>query len=272
MAQYHISMSAWCRANGAGRRGLHGVQEEVGQRALPPVRQLVIWTCIHTAHAHVYLRDVSTCPTSRLRHESCGSKACPDVCLVWSHSGAHALALVGRKLFVFGGYGGDGYARRDFNDLYALDLDVWEWEMIDVPGEVRRIIHFHGDGGYEGMGRRRRRCTTSYCLMKAEGSVKGLMKHLSVLVLFVLFKSCPRRGRGTRWWRSATSCTCAAGGTPCASSTTSGPSTRTTGCGTRSRAPAAISGVRLSENLNTRPREHKCYHRDSCGKRTSRLQ
>lgn len=51
-------------------------------------------------------------------------------------SGAHALALVGRKLFVFGGYGGDGYARRDFNDLYALDLDVWEWETIEVPGEV----------------------------------------------------------------------------------------------------------------------------------------
>jgi dynein heavy chain len=51
---------------------------------------------------------------------------------------------VGRKLFVFGGYGGDGYARRDFNDLYALDLDVWEWEMIDVPGEVRHTVHFHG--------------------------------------------------------------------------------------------------------------------------------
>jgi len=45
--------------------------------------------------------------------------------------GSHATALIGRKLFVFGGYGGDGYARKDFNDLYSLDLDTWEWESYD---------------------------------------------------------------------------------------------------------------------------------------------
>ncbi len=44
--------------------------------------------------------------------------------------GAHAAALVGRKLYVFGGYGGEGFAREDFNDLYALDIETFEWERV----------------------------------------------------------------------------------------------------------------------------------------------
>ena len=40
---------------------------------------------------------------------------------------------------MFGGYGGEGYNRSDFNDLTALDLVTWEWELIETTGEVRTI-------------------------------------------------------------------------------------------------------------------------------------
>lgn len=50
-----------------------------------------------------------------------------------SPRGAHAAALVGHKLYIFGGYGGEGFARQDFNDLYALDLETWEWQLVH-PG------------------------------------------------------------------------------------------------------------------------------------------
>ena len=50
--------------------------------------------------------------------------------------GAHAATLVGRKLYAFGGYGGDGFARQDFNDLYALDLETWEWQLVH-PGNSK---------------------------------------------------------------------------------------------------------------------------------------
>ncbi len=34
-----------------------------------------------------------------------------------SPRGAHSMSLLGRKLFIFGGYGGSGFGRRDFNEL-----------------------------------------------------------------------------------------------------------------------------------------------------------
>ena len=45
--------------------------------------------------------------------------------------GEHASAKIGNKLYVFGGYGGLGFARRDFNDMYALDTETWSWERIE---------------------------------------------------------------------------------------------------------------------------------------------
>jgi len=53
-----------------------------------------------------------------------------------SPRGAHSSVLVGSQMFVFGGYGGVGFARRDFNDVTALDLDTWEWRPIECTGEV----------------------------------------------------------------------------------------------------------------------------------------
>lgn len=49
--------------------------------------------------------------------------------------GAHSATVVGSSLYVFGGYGGTGYSRRDFNDMTALDLDTWEWNPVETTGE-----------------------------------------------------------------------------------------------------------------------------------------
>jgi dynein heavy chain len=49
--------------------------------------------------------------------------------------GAHSATIVGDKMYVFGGYGGNGYGRTDFNDLHALDLRTWKWEEIATEGE-----------------------------------------------------------------------------------------------------------------------------------------
>ena len=45
--------------------------------------------------------------------------------------GSHTTTLVGRTLVVFGGYGGIGYSRRDFNDVAVFELDQQQW--LKVP-------------------------------------------------------------------------------------------------------------------------------------------
>ena len=50
--------------------------------------------------------------------------------------GAHSATLFGSQLYIFGGYGGVGVARRDFNDINILDLETWEWRSIECTGEV----------------------------------------------------------------------------------------------------------------------------------------
>ena len=50
--------------------------------------------------------------------------------------GAHSATLVDNLVFVFGGYGGFGYARRDFNDMYTLDLDDYTWAKINPKGKA----------------------------------------------------------------------------------------------------------------------------------------
>jgi len=50
--------------------------------------------------------------------------------------GAHSATIVGSSMYIFGGYGGAGFARRDFNDVTALDLDTWEWRNVEYTGEI----------------------------------------------------------------------------------------------------------------------------------------
>lgn len=49
--------------------------------------------------------------------------------------GAHSANLVGSKMYIFGGYGGNGYGRTDFNDVHALDLRTWKWTEVITEGE-----------------------------------------------------------------------------------------------------------------------------------------
>ncbi|CAM9498163.1 unnamed protein product, partial [Phaeothamnion confervicola] len=50
--------------------------------------------------------------------------------------GGHSGNVVGNSLVVFGGYGGPGFSRRDFNDLHVLDLDAMEWAEVEGAGSV----------------------------------------------------------------------------------------------------------------------------------------
>ena len=45
------------------------------------------------------------------------------------------MTLIGSQMYVFGGYGGAGFARRDFNDVSVLDLETWEWRTVECRGE-----------------------------------------------------------------------------------------------------------------------------------------
>ena len=53
--------------------------------------------------------------------------------------GGHTACLDkgGDKLYVFGGYGGMGYSRRDFNDVFILDIgDGWTWSKVNAKGTL----------------------------------------------------------------------------------------------------------------------------------------
>jgi dynein heavy chain len=47
---------------------------------------------------------------------------------------SHSATLVGNSIYIFGGYGGSGYSRRDLDDLYALDTVSWIWSKILCKG------------------------------------------------------------------------------------------------------------------------------------------
>lgn len=48
-----------------------------------------------------------------------------------SPRGAHSAALVGEHVIVFGGYGGSGFQRKDFNDVHRLHLPSMTWVATD---------------------------------------------------------------------------------------------------------------------------------------------
>lgn len=52
--------------------------------------------------------------------------------------GAHSAVMIGEYLYIFGGYGGIGYQRKDFNDLFRLHLPTMTWAKQDptaISGE-----------------------------------------------------------------------------------------------------------------------------------------
>jgi hypothetical protein len=47
-----------------------------------------------------------------------------------SPRGAHSATLIDRIIWIFGGYGGSGYQRQEFNDLYSFDVDTMAWSKV----------------------------------------------------------------------------------------------------------------------------------------------
>ena len=64
--------------------------------------------------------------------------------------GSHSAALVDDAIFIFGGYGGVGYSRRDFNDLHALCTKTWQWFQLETKGDApkprsgHKSVYFNG--------------------------------------------------------------------------------------------------------------------------------
>lgn len=54
----------------------------------------------------------------------------------FNRRGSHSATLIGNSMYVFGGYGGAGFARKDFNDVSALNLETWEWKHVDCKGDL----------------------------------------------------------------------------------------------------------------------------------------
>ena len=52
-----------------------------------------------------------------------------------SPRGAHSATIMGDVIYVFGGYGGQGYGRRDFNTMFQLDLNDWTWSKTQCRGK-----------------------------------------------------------------------------------------------------------------------------------------
>jgi dynein heavy chain len=53
--------------------------------------------------------------------------------------GAHSATVMGSgpgsSVYVFGGYGGTGYSRRDLDDLHVLDTATWKWSKVATKGK-----------------------------------------------------------------------------------------------------------------------------------------
>lgn len=48
--------------------------------------------------------------------------------------GSHSASIIDDFILIFGGYGGIGYSRRDFNDMYALCLKTYTWYDVETNG------------------------------------------------------------------------------------------------------------------------------------------
>ena len=71
-------------------------------------------------------------------HSKEAAISCQLVNTAWSNvppaRGAHSSTIIGENMYVFGGYGGQGYSRRELDDLYVLNLETMVWAKITAKG------------------------------------------------------------------------------------------------------------------------------------------
>lgn len=53
---------------------------------------------------------------------------------VMSPRGSHSATVIGKSVYIFGGYGGSGYSRRDLDDLLCLNYETWTWTKTAARG------------------------------------------------------------------------------------------------------------------------------------------
>lgn len=61
-----------------------------------------------------------------------------------SARGGHTASVIGRYIYVFGGYGGHGYARKDHDDVHRLFVDSWTWSRVETKGKKPEKRCGHG--------------------------------------------------------------------------------------------------------------------------------
>jgi dynein heavy chain, axonemal len=91
--------------------------------------------CLPIPHPQVF--DIVTFewsqPQAQLQHAGSGSRGAEKK-PAWSHQpsprGGHTASIIDDKVWFFGGYGGQGYSRRDLDDLYTLDYTRWSWSKV----------------------------------------------------------------------------------------------------------------------------------------------
>ena len=58
-----------------------------------------------------------------------------------SPRGGHTAVLIDKQVWVFGGYGGLGYSRKDFDDLYTFDTEEISWTRQAAKGKGINNVH-----------------------------------------------------------------------------------------------------------------------------------
>lgn len=48
--------------------------------------------------------------------------------------GGHSACCIGSRLWVYGGYGGALYSRKDLDDVCVLNLETWNWVKVRIKG------------------------------------------------------------------------------------------------------------------------------------------
>ena len=65
--------------------------------------------------------------------------------------GGHTANLVGDNIVIFGGYGGMGYGRRDFNDIFRFNISKYEWRKVPpIKGKVPEPRSGHSSSVVQG--------------------------------------------------------------------------------------------------------------------------
>lgn len=52
--------------------------------------------------------------------------------------GGHSACCIGSRLWVYGGYGGALYSRKDLDDVCVLNLETWNWVKVRVNVDSKR--------------------------------------------------------------------------------------------------------------------------------------